>query len=91
MGSNPVPLENVYKAQRLAESEFHDALVREFPVGSTLSYRHGQHNRVAEVLSHSRDRIRLTGTMGVDYWKYWDRTFTRLYTADHDGQTETKT
>jgi hypothetical protein len=57
------------------ERAFYDALISAFPVGSSLSYRHGQNNRVAEVLGHSQDRIRLIGTMRVEYWKYWDESF----------------
>ena len=64
-----------YQTYRVAEAQFHDALVKAFPVGSQVSYRHGQHNRVAEVLGHSQDRMKLIGTMSVEYWKYWDSSF----------------
>ena len=73
-----------YQNYRVAEARFYDALVKEFPVGSKVSYRHGQHNRVAEVLGHSQDRIRLIGTMGVKYWKYWDSSFFAPLSLDED-------
>lgn len=75
-----------YLAHREAEAAFHDALVAAFPVGSQVSYRHGQHNRVAEVLGHSQDRMRLIGTMGVEYWKYWDTSFMAPLTTPEKGQ-----
>lgn len=66
------------KAHRQAERRFHRAIAEAFPVGSSVNYRHGQHNRVAEVLGHSQDRMRLIGTMYVKYWKYWDSSFLRV-------------
>lgn len=71
---------------RAAQAKFHDALVKAFPVGSQVSYRHGYDNRVATVLRHSQDRMQLIGTMGVEYWKYWDSSFVAPITVDEDKQ-----
>ena len=81
-------VERQHQKFRAAQTRFHDALVKAFPVGSRVSYRHGQHNRVAEVLGHSQDRMRLIGTMDVEYWKYWDSSFVAPITVDEDIQND---
>lgn len=79
MGSEPSALaERAYAAHRAAENAFHAALTSEYPVGSTITYRHGTHSIVAEVVQHSRDCICLIRDSGVRYWRYWDSTFRRL-------------
>lgn len=73
-----VALNRAYGQRLAAEKAFHRSLAETFPVGCQVSYLHGQHNRVAEVVGHSLDRIQLIGTMGVTYWKNWNSSFERL-------------
>ncbi len=81
-----IRLENAYANFRNHEHEFHLAIVEAYPVGSSVSYRQGQHARLCRVVRHSQDRIKLIGTMDVEYWKYWDNTFVRVPTPVHNGE-----
>lgn len=52
------------------ERQFQSALVKAFPVGSTVHYRHGDTLRSVQVRDHSGNLMLVAGRRDNAYWIY---------------------
>ena len=53
---------------REAKSELTNAIEKDFPVGSTIFYDHGNYERHGEVTMHSDDRVRILTRLETQIW-----------------------
>lgn len=60
-------------AVRQAEIKAHAAMRRAMPLGSLVTYRHGDHTRQATVLDHTDDGVRVRGVTLAEYWLHAPR------------------
>lgn len=60
----------LFEQMKARQRELEDLLVRAFPVGSEVSYTHGERLRFCTVRDHSGMRMEVVGATDRPYWIY---------------------
>jgi hypothetical protein len=55
---------------RWVNQKVYEAMVAELPIGSLVTYEHGEHVITVEVIEHARgiDSVKVRGRSGKEYW-----------------------